>query len=416
MKIELGAMKGPRLTIMPESESGMRVEVEVRAVEGGEVVATERGATADLKQLELGDGRWSWASGELTLTQLALAALHLQTDVPPTIGRAAGSTERGTASGLSLKTEAVMLHVGEVRAPEGLVLSPGELSAPLLELIGVSLDVDLAVALRRLGPQKRAPAQLQRLGALDLIDGELSADLHVKATEPIIGHRSATHRLRLDIRGGVIDYRKLEQGLATLENAAIDFELEGDQLILEKDLPLVPLDNTTLFSWSLDQEGQRLARKGLVRLSTLARGQAAPDGLGKLAFVLHELAVAALSASLRIAAPAVVPLVGDSELRLAEGVSLQLTGAARYCEGGGSGPPDVIRLEPSEIAGSLTDLPLGSVVLALGGFEVGATELAELHVANLMPARLVLQVAGATATDVRLGFEPRVDRRGGSTD
>ncbi len=85
---------------------------------------------------------------------------------------------------------------------------------------------------------------------------------------PVLERRVATHRLRLDLREGALDFKQLEGGLSPLENAILDFEVEDAGLMLELDAVLV---TRQLVLWPLDVEGQRLARQGRVRLRTFAQ-------------------------------------------------------------------------------------------------------------------------------------------------
>ena len=99
-----------------------------------------------------------------------------------------------------------------------------------------------------------------------------------------------------------------------------------------------------------------------------------------------------------------MPLDTDSELRLAAGASVQLAGAVNYVEGQAESTPDVVRVQVGNIAGSASKVALGALSLSLGSFTVDQTELAELHLANLVPQQLVVKIPSAEATDVRLGF------------
>ena len=67
------------------------------------------------------------------------------------------------------------------------------------------------------------------------------------------------------------DFGELERGFAAIANALLDFEVEGDRLVLELDvLPFVTFDNITLLSWHLtDPVDRELAAQKSVRLRRL---------------------------------------------------------------------------------------------------------------------------------------------------
>src|SRR5262249_34692283 len=96
-------------------------------------------------------------------------------------------------------------------------------------------------------------------------------DVKVRMAVPIIKRRDATHRLRLAVRDGAIGFGEVEQQLALLENQILDFEVEGDELILEVDIiPIVKFDNVTLVRWALpDPYDRDLAGEKRVRLRRL---------------------------------------------------------------------------------------------------------------------------------------------------
>src|SRR5690606_38543108 len=122
--------------------------------------------------------------------------------------------------------------------------------------------------------QARAPLDL---GFLDRLRGRIHLDVVTDIRLPIIRTRRATHTVRLEVRDGMIEYKRLEKGLAPLEDAVLDFAIRKGRLVLEKDIPLIPFDRRTLVSWPLEEDERRLADGGWVRLARLARPRVEVD-------------------------------------------------------------------------------------------------------------------------------------------
>ena len=129
---------------------------------------------------------------------------------------------------------------------------------------------------------------------LDTISGTIHTDLNVKATVPVIGKRNATHRFRVPIDLGVINFKSLEESLSNLENAFIDFNLRGQSLVLERDIPLIPGFEKPIVSWNIKDNDMSLAKQNRVKLSTLltptlVESSASNDGKAKSKIKLHQL-------------------------------------------------------------------------------------------------------------------------------
>ena len=137
---------------------------------------------------------------------------------------------------------------------------------------------ELSVDVRRF---PAAPAGTQqdgeRAGArilhalLEHLTGRVSADLRVRMEVPVLRHRNALHRIRLDLLDGTIDFRQLESGLSQLEDALLDFSVRDEGLVLELGVPLLPTrgHGKPLLCWPLDERGRELASDGRVALTRL---------------------------------------------------------------------------------------------------------------------------------------------------
>jgi hypothetical protein len=205
------------------------------------------GATVVLDDLEwLGDDRGHSSvrvSGARIVT-LRGAVGDLQWNAADLVGDGAVSFERGVLRIESLTCGTLDVHHAQLSSPPGT-------SAP--------------------APSSSAPSPRRDLAFLDLVCGRFGVDVTTDVTLPVLGSRQATHRVSLPVDDGIIDFRRLAKSLATLESLVLDFEVEDDRLVLEKDIPLVPFDSQPLVHWMLDPAGHALAKKDRVRVATLLR-------------------------------------------------------------------------------------------------------------------------------------------------
>ena len=108
---------------------------------------------------------------------------------------------------------------------------------------------------------------------LDGLSGDINADLALDLTVPILGRRQATHRFRVRVEHGSIDYRRLENDLSTLENTLLDFSVRDGALVLERGIPLLPTRGygKPIVLWDLGPDDVVLAEQQRVRLAVLPR-------------------------------------------------------------------------------------------------------------------------------------------------
>lgn len=193
------------------------------------------------------------------------------------------------ASGISLAVPGSGLTVDIDRAelPGGLRTSAGAIVIPELVVPELRVAVDDLLALFSRPPPKpgdkaekgEKPAPFD-LGFLDRVTGRLGVDMTLDMTIPVIGRREGTHRFRVPISGGLINYRELERDLSNFEDAFIDVEVRGQTLVIERAIPLIPGLEKPLVVWDLDAEELELARRRLVRLRTIPRLRLASRGGG----------------------------------------------------------------------------------------------------------------------------------------
>lgn len=330
------------------------------------------------------------ASTAVSVAELVVRDLSLT--VGDTEVKAAGATLTGLrvvrdAAGVTVEAGAATLTGVEVTSGKRRVRSPElRLGALRYGAEGVSfarlVADELALAIEGLGgedaepspdaePAAEPPPGTRKVLGLDLplldgLDAKVEADIVVDLKLPVIERRVATHRLRLDVDRGVIDFKQLEGGLSTLENAILDFEVVDAGLMLELDAVVVKRE---LLLWPLADEGMRLARQNKVRLRTLACPtmvvqEASPkdDEAAPSPVALRRLEVKDIRVEGALRSASLLP-VGDGTLRLGVGDThalgrLRVTGAVAYDPDGA--PPD------TTLSVELADLDVGLDAVAVG--------------------------------------------------
>ena len=131
-------------------------------------------------------------------------------------------------------------------------------------------------------PEKRDEPLLD-WRVLDALTGQVDVDVEVDLSVPVIGSRNATHRMRVAIDHGALDYRELESNLSTLENALLDFSVRDGVLRLETVNPLFPArgHGKPIVVWDLEASDVALAEQGRVRLAVLTRARLADSRHGR---------------------------------------------------------------------------------------------------------------------------------------
>jgi hypothetical protein len=171
------------------------------------------------------------------------------------------------------------------------------------------------------------PAVQALLPLLDGLAGQLDVDLGLDLTVPVLGRRRATHKFRIPIESGALDYLKLENDLSTLEDALLDFAMRDGGLVLEMGIPFVPTrgKGKPILRWDVEGDDLVLARKDRIRLAMLPQFRMAAEdsgdgGSGKSRVALRELSLRNLEGKLRLehdVPPAALPLrrVGELAVR-----------------------------------------------------------------------------------------------------
>jgi hypothetical protein len=282
----------------------------------------------------------------------------------------------------------------KLSASTGLLWDDGRLDAGEITVSGLQVELALAAAEPAIPAQEAGPTAqpLPDLPALDHLDGHVAIDVTIRAAVPVIGSREVTHPLRVPIERGAISFEELEQGLSSVADSLLDFEVVNDELILELDvIPIVKFDNITLVAWSLAAPVDRdLAARKRVRLRRLLQFRL-PSSTATKAADRHD------SGSIRLLEVALDPIVADLSMR--DPVDVAVGGGVVHLGGdaGAAAPSLTVRgalqwtLDGAPRAGHL-DLTAAGVRAGLAGVTLGSIQVvaAELAVDVIEPARVEL--------------------------
>jgi hypothetical protein len=326
------------------------------------------------------------------------------------LGEATGSSVRGNIGPIAISAD-------EVSLPGAVSLTGGDLRIEQAEIGTLEVRVPDLAALRRpaASPGRTSATSTPAwLSILDLLEGHVAVDLGTDVTVPVLGRRAATHRFRIPIVEGAIDFRALEKNLATLENLVLDFELEDDKLVLEKDIPLVPFDNKPLVQWPLDAGGHALARTDRIRLAVLARPElpastkAEADQARRTqgsAVQLRKIDARRLDVELRVAAPFQLSAAGG---RVCWGGNAKPSVGALRVRGDlahvpGDPPPGELGITAKDLHASLDDISLGGTRrLTVGALHLPALERLVVAFAGLRPGATTGKLTGLRLAKIDL--------------
>lgn len=255
--------------------SAAGVEAELRlALQHLELTQTaDRARSVAIDRVDVHELTAGAAIGSACLGQITLTGLILSLDAA---GQLELTCEELQVDSIELKTPWFSAQLSAIALSE-LHHGQGRTRLGGLTVGSVSLEVTkLPLAALLPPPAPAAPRgpfvapRLPDLPFLDDLQGRVAIDAYLDVGIPVIKSRAATHTIRQELIDGTIDFKRLEAGLSGLEDAVLDFEVKPGKLILEKDIPLLPFDNTTLVWWPLEPREQELAkRQHRVRLRRL---------------------------------------------------------------------------------------------------------------------------------------------------
>ena len=283
---------------------------------------------------------------------------------------------------------------------DGKVIRVARVFAPRAHMSGARLASRATEA-----PPPSEPPKRWDLAALDGLDGKVDVDLTVDATLPVIGGRRATHHFRLPIDSGTLNFHRLEKSLSALEDAVLDFAVRGNDLVLERDIPLM---KKVLVSWPLDSRDMALAERQLVRVARLldyrVEGKDDGDG-GKSAVELRELSFDGLDVELALAGGAGLDLPGGGRVELGEDGrpaldQLIIKGALRHTPG----PAGRTELDSSAsmLNIGLGGLPVGGRAVSISAVTVGSLEKGSIRFVGLQPDGVDATLRDVEILSVRL--------------
>jgi hypothetical protein len=307
------------------------------------------------------------------------------------------------------------LRLGRAALPHGLELVDGILrwAELTLERLDASVpDLSRPRPAAKAGRPTQAPLELP---ILDHLQGLLAFDLLLDVRIPILPDRRATHSIRLDVTQGAINFEQLERGLAGLENALLDFEVNDEGLILELDpIPGVKLDNVTLVTWPLSGHEHGLAKtQHRIRLRRLLDYQLSPKlGGGSPRerssgpSALRRLHVGNIETALSLSGPVTQSLPGLGTLRLgAPGVpaiaELRLAGQVEHAPGE---PPSTteLRLDGRELVLGASIVDERGRRIELERLSIARIDALRVGLIGLQPRSLGLAVEGIHLGGVEL--------------
>lgn len=270
-----------------------------------------------------------------------------------------------------------------------------------VSLVAGAIDVasaEVALAFGGGGSTTKERTTPLDLRTLDGLSGQLDADVTIDLTVPVLGRRVATHRFRVPIAEGAVDYLALENDLATLENQLLDFAVRDGALVLERGIPLLPTRGRgkPIVVWDLEAEDLALAEQRRVRLAVLpsarlaseleAEPSAEPSRSPSVALRRLDVVIEARFAL----AAGDAPLSGPVRLRSAS--SLTIAGEVHH-DAAGPAREGGLRVEITELEGALDALSVGTQRLDASRVHVAQVREADIGFSDVRPsfARIVLE-------------------------
>jgi len=347
--------------------------IDVSHVELGEVRVTldEERTKLVAGTVSLGRVRIPTKAGELRIDQAIVTGVEFE-------------SRRGEAAVVRLG--AVEIDSAKLEMDGGYVVVHG------LVLTGVTIGDDISIRASRverghvatagLTPGDPAPPGRREvpidLSFLDGLDGHIHADVSTHVRLPIVPDWRALHRLRLAVQQGRIEFERLEHGLSKLPDAVLDFNLRDGVLCLDKDIPMVPFDRTTLLSWPLSDEELRDAESGWVQLSRLFEPRVEIERKKRERDVgpkfLQQVRIHDIDIDLSLARDAVVALPGGVRLRLGEAVDADVPKGAAAVEEARISGEVLYRPDERRPPGTIT-IEADGLLLGIGGLTVADREL-----------------------------------------
>lgn len=329
--------------------------------------------------------------------------------------------------GLELVMGDSHLRIDQLLLPTGLRWTGGELAVGSTRIDAAHLQVQVPPpGSSDAAPSSAAPSAGRKrkrrvdLRLLDQLSGRLDVDATVDARVPFLKRRLATHRFRIPIQDGTIDYKKLEGDLSLLEDSLLDFEVRRGKLVLEVKPPILRFAKKTLVDWALPPEEVALAERSRVHLRTLASprihaGEADPGSRkeGEAAFALTRLDLDPIDAELRLGGPAEMT-IGDGVLHLGTARepavgALRVQGALHH-RARGESPPTELHLTASQLRVGAEAIAAGSWLISAEVLGVASIDDGLILLRGPRPGAARASLRGVGIRGLRLTPAPRRKR------
>ncbi len=314
------------------------------------------------------------------------------------------------------------VRIDELLVPSGLRFTGGELTVPSTKFGAAQVEVHLAPAGAEPAPSSTGRRRKRRvdLRLLDLLGGRVDVDATVDARVPFLKRRLATHRFRVPIEDGTIDFKKLEGDLSLLEDSLLDFEVRRGKLVLEVKPPLLSFAKKTLVDWELAPEEIVLAERHRVHLRTLASprihagdDEAPKKSAGESSFELTRLDLDPIEAELRLGGPTEIAFGDEGVIHLGTSrepaiAELHVRGALHH-RAQGEGPPTEIHVTAKKLRLGAEGIAVGTWVASVEALVVASVEDAVVVLRGARPVAVRASLHGVGLGALRVA--PAAPRR-----
>lgn len=331
------------------------------------------------------------------------------------------ATESGSAERFWLRDKQgrYEVNIAGIELPHGVRLTRSagggvELVAQHASLADVKLTVPDLGAFRSATPPpeptepKPEPAGLrqERLRFLDAIGGTIGLTIKVVLDLPVLGSRTLDQTVKVEIKDGTFDYKKLDDGLSWLEGAFLDIGIDNGRFRIGYGAPL--LGTKEIISFALDKDASAVAAFDRIPLRSLADfrfpgrrpGSNPPDKDKEKRGRLRSLSVGDLDVHLSMVAPRNLDAFGGT-IRFggddAPGIVDLLIVGSLVQPGSG-----VIGARASAVDMTLKDIHLGGLGLTADRLHVGPMDVLEVAFEGFTPKSLSAALHRVTATNLSL--------------
>ena len=333
------------------------------------------------------------SDGPLTVSAASASGLELSI-----VHKNAEVTAAGIELGKGFAYKAGELRIGELHVGAMRVLIPLDqdsseaaepAEAPALEATAPRSSVALVDDVVMLGERR-----LFDLRDLDRVGGNAEIAVFVRAQLPVVGSYKLDRTFKIPINNGSLDFVDVERQLGTIEDAFIDFAVRDNELIIKRDIPILPTKGKKLISWPLSNVEELLARARQVSLRTLSRFTLvkAKEGDSKASVAAVKIDVPALTLTLppATANDDTSKDVSDAEFQVTAFEPLSMAGGLRFESDGGARELDA-SIRVAELGMKIESLPVGDSLLGASAIRVGELHFEVAEWDGFRPRALVLE-------------------------